>query len=85
MIDPSFGSLVTAGPAASAVGPGGVALADLLKPLEGKVPLWDGKTQRVREEAREAQAEERLSVAALELEREAWADLVRSLEAGRAE
>lgn len=84
LTDPSFGSLVAAGPAASAVGPGGVALADLLRPLEGKVPLWDGKTERVqRGAAGDAQDEARPSVAALELEREAWADLVRSLEAGR--
>ncbi|BGP26244.1 mediator complex, subunit Med11 [Rhodotorula toruloides] len=85
LIDPSFGSLVAAGTAASAVGPGGVAFAELLKPLEGQVPLRDGNTQRVRETAGEVQAEERLSAAALELEREAWADLVRSIESGRAE
>lgn len=86
-----------AGPAAgaSAVGPGGVARGAALEGLEGGVPRWRAGTERLlgrgRGEAAHGEGEgegdsERgrgLSVAALELERDAWAGLVRALEAGR--
>ena len=88
-----------AGPAAgaSAVGPGGVARGAALEGLEGGVPRWRAGTERLPGRGRggaahgegEGEGEgdsERgrgLSVAALELERDAWAGLVRALEAGR--
>ncbi|GAA5825336.1 hypothetical protein JCM11251_006941 [Rhodosporidiobolus azoricus] len=81
LLDPSFANLATS--SSSAVGVGGVALGDLLKPLDpGKVE-WDGKGDRVgQEEGQESKGEGgKVSVAALELEREAWADIVRRLEA----
>ncbi|BGP50148.1 hypothetical protein JCM10450v2_006059 [Rhodotorula kratochvilovae] len=85
LVDPSFASLVAAGGSSTAVGPGGVAAASLLGPLSGGLPAWKGSTERLpaKEPVRKENGETKLSVAALELEREAWADLVRALEAGR--
>lgn len=68
------------------MGPGGVARGEALGPLEGGLPRWRAGTERLprRNEVEEGAARgeaSTLSVAALELERDAWADLVRSLEA----
>ncbi|GAA6056831.1 hypothetical protein JCM3770_003591 [Rhodotorula araucariae] len=84
LIDPSFASLVAAGGSSTAVGPGGVAAASLLAPLSGGLPVWRGSTERLPEKGQVQHGSEgtKLSVAALELERDAWADLVRALEAG---
>jgi hypothetical protein len=77
LLDPSFASLSRPG---ASVGVGGVALGELLKPLEGKKAEWNGTGQE--EEGKEPEGE-RVSVAALELEKEAWEEVVKSLEAGR--
>ncbi|GAA5846223.1 hypothetical protein JCM9279_005864 [Rhodotorula babjevae] len=86
------------GGASSAVGPGGVARGTALEGLEGGVPRWREGTERLpgrerrgegrgrgrgREDDSERAGGRGLSVAALELERDAWAGLVMALEAGR--
>ncbi|GAA5999286.1 uncharacterized protein JCM10292_001731 [Rhodotorula paludigena] len=89
LLDPAFASLVAGGGGGGggSVGPGGVARGEALRPLEGGVPIWRSGTERLpREGKREENEKERvLSVAALEVERDAWADLVRSLEEARRE
>ncbi|BGP18203.1 hypothetical protein JCM10213_007831 [Rhodosporidiobolus nylandii] len=83
LLDPSFASLATSSSSSSSpVGVGGVALADLLKPLPAGAAEWAG-APRVRKQDQEEKQGEKVSVQALELEREAWAEVVRSLEAGR--
>ncbi|GAA5886643.1 hypothetical protein JCM6882_005842 [Rhodosporidiobolus microsporus] len=87
LLDPSFASLATSSSSsssASQVGVGGVALGELLNPLDPARVGWDGKGERERvqrEEEGKAEGGEKVSVAALELEREAWAEVVRRLEA----
>ncbi|GAA5943968.1 hypothetical protein JCM1841_004933 [Sporobolomyces salmonicolor] len=86
LLDPSFGSLATSGgPQPSQVGVGGAALAELLKPLELSAPTWDGKIGRSSEpeQGKDEQRTGKLSVAAKELEREAWKELADALEGGR--
>ncbi|GJN92967.1 hypothetical protein Rhopal_006012-T1 [Rhodotorula paludigena] len=88
LLDPAFASLVAGGAGGGGeVGPGGVARGEALRPLEGGVPVWRSGTERLpREGKREENETERvLSVAALEVERDAWAGLVRSLEEARRE
>ncbi|GAA6037404.1 hypothetical protein JCM8097_008552 [Rhodosporidiobolus ruineniae] len=88
LLDPSFASLATSGPSAGPVGVGGIALGDLLKPLQAGEARWDGGTARGGKEAGEkAKGEEKpkVSVAALEMERDAWAEVVKVLEAQKGE
>ncbi|GAA5881001.1 hypothetical protein JCM16303_004632 [Sporobolomyces ruberrimus] len=83
LLDPTFGSLASSsGPQPSQVGVGGLALADLLKPLDPKTPRWDGRNSRVgaRETEEREKGRNKLSVAAKEFEKEAWKDLADALE-----
>ncbi|GAA6015298.1 hypothetical protein JCM11491_001003 [Sporobolomyces phaffii] len=83
LLDPTFGSLASSGgPQPSQVGVGGLALADLLTPLDPTIPRWTGAA--VEDEVdgtREAPPQgNQLSIAAKELESEAWRDLADALE-----
>ncbi|GAA5872718.1 hypothetical protein JCM8547_006324 [Rhodosporidiobolus lusitaniae] len=88
LLDPSFASLSAGsaqpGATSGGVGVGGVALADLLRPLEPGRTRWKGGSKReVAEEEGQAERGGKKSVAALELEKEAWEEVVRTLERGR--
>jgi len=83
LLDPSFGSLGgSTGPQLSQVGVGGLALADLLAPLESTSSQWNGRNARSSTTNERGKGEEtnKLSIAARELEREAWKDLADALE-----
>lgn len=84
LLDPSFASLSRPG---AAVGVGGVALGELLKPLGGGEVRWRGTTGKKEGESEGERDDEggrgRLSVAALELEKEGWEEVVRALEKSR--
>ncbi|GAA5985370.1 hypothetical protein JCM11641_006379 [Rhodosporidiobolus odoratus] len=77
LLDPSFSSLSSS--SGGVVGVGGVALEDLLKPLQADASEWNGGSNRVKEGAEKEQGGTK-SVAALELEKEAWSEVVRLLE-----
>ncbi|GAA5940517.1 uncharacterized protein JCM15063_002358 [Sporobolomyces koalae] len=81
LVDPTVGSLAgSAGPQPASVGVGGVALADRLKPLSLEVPVWHGRNQRSSRQGDDEAAATQLSVAARELEKEAWTDLADALD-----
>ncbi|GAA5841284.1 hypothetical protein JCM3766R1_005014 [Sporobolomyces carnicolor] len=82
LIDPTFGSLGnSAGPAPAHVGVGGLALARVLEPVESRTATWDGRNSRQQTDAAEsADNKGQLSLAARELEREAWNDLANALD-----
>ncbi|KAI5481202.1 Mediator complex, subunit Med11 [Pseudohyphozyma bogoriensis] len=76
LLDPSFGSLATPGGGGVAVG--GVAMGDSLKPVQ---PLGQGEGQKATNKSRgDGTSEPKMSVAALELEKEAWEALASALE-----
>ncbi|GAA5960628.1 hypothetical protein JCM3765_005881 [Sporobolomyces pararoseus] len=83
LLDPTFGSLASsAGPRPSQVGVGGLAIADLLKPLDPTPLKWDGLNSRTEpdESAGDGEGGNQLSLAARELEFEAWKDLADALD-----
>lgn len=85
LLDPSFGSIGgSTGPQPSQVGVGGIALEDLLKPLDSTTSHWNGRNARDSKKkdvsGKGAEETNELSIAARELEREAWKDLADALE-----
>ncbi|GAA5914011.1 uncharacterized protein JCM6883_007119 [Sporobolomyces salmoneus] len=83
LLDPTFGSLASsANPQPSPVGVGGVALADLLAPLDLQELRWNGASRERGEETdvREKNEELHLSLASRELELDAWRDIANALD-----
>ncbi|GAA5997686.1 hypothetical protein JCM5350_003984 [Sporobolomyces pararoseus] len=83
LLDPTFGSLASsAGPRPSQVGVGGLAIAELLKPLDPTTLRWDGGNSRRETDVSTKGGEggNQLSLAARELEAEAWKDLADALD-----